>query len=251
MIGLLQLFWVRCFFPIFIYFLTMNGKASISDGCHPDSCSHYTALFVCLCLVCHVLYTTCMMLVLKYGSSIMLFMAQTILVPIGNLVFTLPIMPQHTTLDPLDGWGLCIIMVGLVLYKFMEGPHPLEGILEDPSSDDVNTMSLEQQRQHSDSEDSLLIPSWLRDVVNTLQEPLLEHGSTPWFQDFIQQMQRQQRQEEQEQQQPQLRSRRIRHHDLQQQQQQQQQECEQIYEYSTMGTISSLATPLLPQQGDV
>src|SRR5437588_766569 len=67
---------------------------TIDSGCHPDICSHHAAYFVALCIFCSFMYTSCMMFVLKYGSCSILFMAQTILVPIGNLTFSLPFMPQ-------------------------------------------------------------------------------------------------------------------------------------------------------------
>ena len=42
----------------------------------------------------------------------------TIMVPLGNIAFTLPFMPEHTTLRPTDIIGLIIIVGGLVCYRF-------------------------------------------------------------------------------------------------------------------------------------
>jgi hypothetical protein len=112
-----------------------------------------------------------MMFVLKYGSSSMLFMAQTILLPIGNLVFALPIMPQATALHVSDVLGLIVIMFGLIMYKFMDdGDHE-----DEPRGD---SLSLEQ----------LGITPWLQDMMQHLREPLVENGTTPWFQDLVRQL---------------------------------------------------------------
>lgn len=41
----------------------------------------------------------------------------TVLVPIGNLAFALPFMPDASTITPFDILGLVIIMAGLVGYR--------------------------------------------------------------------------------------------------------------------------------------
>ena len=45
----------------------------------------------------------------------------TVMVPLGNLAFALPFMPQNTAITPFDLTGLIIIMVGLVGYR--KGPE--------------------------------------------------------------------------------------------------------------------------------
>ena len=42
-------------------------------------------------------------------------------VPIGNLVFALPFMPQSTDIHFSDLLGLAVIVLGLILYRFMDG----------------------------------------------------------------------------------------------------------------------------------
>jgi len=58
------------------------GYGSIDTGCHPDSmCSFHAALFVNLFLLSSVLYSFFMLYVLKYGSTALLFLAMTIMIP--------------------------------------------------------------------------------------------------------------------------------------------------------------------------
>jgi hypothetical protein len=99
-------------------------------GCHPDTfCASHAALWVNLTVVCHVVYTLSMMLVLKFSgsSSVLLFLALTLIVPIGHLVFTFPIMPEQsqTLLQKTDLAGLLVILAGLILYRFSEDPEPV------------------------------------------------------------------------------------------------------------------------------
>jgi len=54
----------------------------------------------------------------RYGSSNLLFMALTIMVPLGNFAFTLPFVPGNAPLHATDIIGLVIIMTGLVCYRF-------------------------------------------------------------------------------------------------------------------------------------
>jgi drug/metabolite transporter (DMT)-like permease len=61
--------------------LCYTGHGSVETGCHPDSFCSSSALFVNICLVANVFYTFFMMYVLKYGSSALLFLALTVMVP--------------------------------------------------------------------------------------------------------------------------------------------------------------------------
>lgn len=100
-----------------------SGEGSVESGCHPDvgeRCST-AALWVHLCLLSHVVFMTCMMLVVKYGSTALLFLALTVIVPIGNLSFASGLIPEEGARTPLhvsDLVGLALIMVGLVLFRF-------------------------------------------------------------------------------------------------------------------------------------
>ena len=103
-------------------FLCYVGVGSIETGCHPDTmCSSHAALFVNLSLLFNVFYTLLMMYILKFGSASLLYLALTVMVPIGNLAFALPFMPQTTSFHMSDLIGLGVIMSGLMLYRFADG----------------------------------------------------------------------------------------------------------------------------------
>lgn len=46
--------------------------------------------------------------------------ALTIMVPLGNVAFTFPFMPEHQPLHTSDIVGLIFIMLGLFVYRFLE-----------------------------------------------------------------------------------------------------------------------------------
>jgi len=94
------------------------GIATITTGCHPDDQCHLAPLYVNVFLVFNVCFNILIVYVLKYGSANVLFMASTVMVPIGNLAFTLPFMPGSTPLKDSDIAGLLVILLGLVTYRF-------------------------------------------------------------------------------------------------------------------------------------
>lgn len=97
------------------------GKGTIETGCHPDNmCSFHAALYVNMSLLLNCIYNLLMMYILKFGSASLLYLALTAMVPIGNLAFALPFMPQTTTFHVSDLIGLGVIMAGLVLYRFAD-----------------------------------------------------------------------------------------------------------------------------------
>jgi drug/metabolite transporter (DMT)-like permease len=58
------------------------GEPSTRTGCHPDTmCSFHAAFFVNMNLLTTVLYAVCMMYVIKYGNTSLLFLALTLMVP--------------------------------------------------------------------------------------------------------------------------------------------------------------------------
>ena len=44
----------------------------------------------------------------------------TIMVPLGNVAFTFPFMPEHQPLHAKDIASLVLIMLGLFIYRFLE-----------------------------------------------------------------------------------------------------------------------------------
>lgn len=138
------------------------GHGTVETGCHPDSmCSFHAALFVNVCLICNLFYSFFMMFVLKYGSSDLLFLALTIMVPIGNIAFALPFMPESQPMHASDLVALAVIMSGLVLYRFSGGHVSREPPLDVEAAaarDDIVPDTSDSDETGPDAEDSLREP---------------------------------------------------------------------------------------------
>jgi hypothetical protein len=98
--------------------------AEDDDSVHPDNCNPQGPLFVNVYLIFNVCYNILIIFILKYGNANILWLAMTVMVPLGNLAFALPFMPQNTNVTSFDIGGLVIIMVGLVGYR--KGPDFFE-----------------------------------------------------------------------------------------------------------------------------
>lgn len=83
-----------------------------------DNCSS-APYFVTIYLLFNIVYNILTVVILKHGSANILFMASTIIVPLSDVVFSLDFMPGHKPMTYFDLLGLCIIMCGLVIYRFM------------------------------------------------------------------------------------------------------------------------------------
>eukprot|EP00986_Skeletonema_menzelii_P014453 scaffold9607_cov157-Skeletonema_menzelii.AAC.3 len=94
------------------------GISTITGGCHPDDMCSESPLYVNIFLVFNVAFNVLLVFVLKFGSANVLFMAATVMVPIGNLAFALPFVPGSTPLHDSDIAGLLVILLGLVTYRF-------------------------------------------------------------------------------------------------------------------------------------
>ena len=66
-----------------------------------------------LYIIFNLLYNVATILMLKQGGT--LYLASMVLVPISNVMFALPCMPQHQPAYTTDAWGLLVIMAGLTL----------------------------------------------------------------------------------------------------------------------------------------
>ena len=93
------------------------GYSSVEAGCHPDSLCDTAFFFVNLCLICQALYMLCLVFVLKYGSTSLLYLALTMMVPFGNLIFSLPIVTS-ASIYASDIVALIVIVIGLLLFRF-------------------------------------------------------------------------------------------------------------------------------------
>lgn len=92
--------------------------ADDDDSCTPDRCFPRAPTFVTIYIVFNQFYNLLIILILKYGSANLLYMALTLMVPLGNVTFTLPFVPSNQPLRPTDIVGLVVICTGLGCYRF-------------------------------------------------------------------------------------------------------------------------------------
>jgi drug/metabolite transporter (DMT)-like permease len=95
------------------------GEGESESDCVPDDCSR-APLFVNLYLLFNQVYNLLIILIIKFGSANLLFLALTINVPLGNCVFTLNFVPDHKPLQVTTIIGLVLICLGLVCYRFAD-----------------------------------------------------------------------------------------------------------------------------------
>lgn len=95
----------------------INSVTTNSTGQQIDDC-HMGPVFVNVYIMFNLAYNVLIILMLKYGSSNILWLCFTLQVPIANLAFALPFMPNSQKVGPEDGVGLVVIMGGLVIYRF-------------------------------------------------------------------------------------------------------------------------------------
>lgn len=114
-----------------------------AHGVKVDDCSS-GPLFVTIYVCFNLCYNVLIILILKYGSSNILWLAMTVMVPLGNLTFALDFVPSHKPLHTTDIMGLLIIMAGLLTYRFFS---PLRKIVSkyfhtkgDEEPDDVEAL---------------------------------------------------------------------------------------------------------------
>ena len=89
------------------------------EECKEDNCYLRAPVFVFCYLVFNQLYNLLIILILKYGSANVLWLAMTVMVPLGNVAFTLPFVPENAPLRVTDIIGLIVIVTGLGIYRFL------------------------------------------------------------------------------------------------------------------------------------
>jgi hypothetical protein len=99
---------------------TVTAAMSAASGKPVDHCWPGGLVYASLYLVFNQLYNLLIVLMLKYGSANLLYLAMTLLVPLGNIAFALPFMPQAQPLTLVNFVGLAIIMAGLFCYRFVD-----------------------------------------------------------------------------------------------------------------------------------
>lgn len=96
-----------------------NGTVLHGHALPGDSCA-MSPLYVSTYLVFNLGYNILIVFILKYGSANILWLAMTIMVPLGNAVFALPFVPAHKPMRLTDIVGLIVILGGLIGYRFAD-----------------------------------------------------------------------------------------------------------------------------------
>lgn len=99
---------IKCYF----------GTPTITTGCHPDDHCSESPIYVNIFLFFNVGFNIVLAYILKYGSANISFMASALILPLGNLVFTLPFVPGSMPLKDSDIAGLVVLLFGLYVYRF-------------------------------------------------------------------------------------------------------------------------------------
>lgn len=92
------------------------------SGMPPDDCA-MAPFYVSAYLAFNIVYNILIVVVIKYGGANLLFIASTVMVPIGNVAFSFKFVPGNQPLTLWDVLGLVFIMLGLVLYRFYSEIH--------------------------------------------------------------------------------------------------------------------------------
>merc|ERR1712166_265247 len=99
-----------------------NGPSCPPDSAHAgDDCSDdcgSSILFVNIYFMFNLGYNILIILILKYGSANILWLAMTVMVPLGNCAFALDFVPGHKPLTVYNFIGLFLILGGLLVYRF-------------------------------------------------------------------------------------------------------------------------------------
>lgn len=124
-----------------------------------------------------------MLLVLKYGSTALLYLGLTAMVPLANLAFALPFLPRQaqqplSMQDVSDIVGLLVILGGLVLYRFGSSSLSCSPIEDQEQVPPSNVQFMSSCDQVSDV---LTVEEHAHDDGNadaSLHEPLLNHQAS-------------------------------------------------------------------------
>lgn len=92
-------------------------ELSTSSPIYYDDCSD-SFLFVTVYMLFNVCYNILIILILKYGSANLLWLALTIMVPLSSMAFALDFVPGHEPARLTDVLGLIVMLGGLCWYKF-------------------------------------------------------------------------------------------------------------------------------------
>eukprot|EP01084_Bolivina_argentea_P189048 325238_1 len=96
------------------------GVNTVTNGIYPDDCWPGALTFFTSYMIFNIVYNILIVYMLKFGSATSLYLAITISVPIGNMVFALPFVPGHTPIHVTDIVGMVCIFIGLLQYRLAQ-----------------------------------------------------------------------------------------------------------------------------------
>lgn len=72
-------------------------------------------------MVANILYNIFLVLVIKYGSAALMYIASTLVLPLGSISFTIRAFLGHNTqkFTVFSGAGLGVVLFGLIIYRFL------------------------------------------------------------------------------------------------------------------------------------
>lgn len=86
----------------------------------PDNCHVWGPLYFTLFSISSFGFNILEVLLLTYGGADIMFLAMALILPISDLAFAIPFMPNATTFQVYDIVGLLVIMGGLFVYGYGE-----------------------------------------------------------------------------------------------------------------------------------
>jgi len=113
-----------------------GGTGTCCDSCDGSySClSRMSALGgVFLYMTFNVAYNTLLLLVIKYGSAALMYVASTVVLPLGSVAFTRDFLlgPHASNFTLYNGGGLVVVLIGLIIYRFVGKKSKSEQVTAD------------------------------------------------------------------------------------------------------------------------
>jgi len=121
-----------------------GGTGTCCDSCDGSiAClSDRSAMVsVALYMAFNIAYNTLLLLVIKYGSAALMYVASTVVLPLGSVAFTRKfLMGDHASEFTIyNGGGLAIVLLGLIIYRFIgKKSQPHEQVGADIVQGDAN-----------------------------------------------------------------------------------------------------------------
>lgn len=122
--------------------LSFVGDSKKSDNCAMSP--YYVNIYIFF----NILYNILIIMIIKYGSSNVLWLAMTVMVPLGSIAFSFSFMPKNRPLAITDIIGLCVILFGLVIYRFYESIVDMCGGRREENWAEAEPLTLNNDEQY-------------------------------------------------------------------------------------------------------